>query len=186
MNLSAIESTEFVAEASRRAAHDPHSVHEAPVSAYFDWALTPERFSHLVVPAETWSWMKRLLGRSKKSPQLMSDLHATLAHRRALLQLARSGFGLLIGTKSDLGGEEEFLSRLGYSRAGASILGMGGAHDPIRAAWNRQPLAAAVELALTSPQQTVCIFGHDGDPAYLLRLKRDPRESVPSAAVNAG
>lgn len=184
MNLSAIESTEFLAEASRRAAHDPHSVHHAPVSAYFDWALTAERFSHVVVPAKTRSWVERLLGKPKQSPEAMSDLHATLARRRELLQLARSGFSLLIATKSALGSEEDFLGGLGYWRAGVSVLGMGGAHDPLRAAWNRRPLAAAVEVALTLPCQAVCIFGHDGDPIYLLRTKRGTRTSATTAAVD--
>jgi hypothetical protein len=186
MDLSAIESTELLAAASQRAARNPHSVHDAPVSAYLDWALTPGRFCHVVVAAESRSWLQRLLGGTEALPQMTTDLGMALARQPDLLKLARAGFRLLIGSRDDDSSEEDFLCRIGYSRAGASMLDGKGVHDPLSAAWNRRSLEEAVQLALAWPCRTVCIFGHDGDPVYLLRSVRDVGRSATRLVVNAG
>jgi hypothetical protein len=171
IELPAIESTELLADSSRRAARDPHSVHDAPISAYLDRILSPEHFSHVAFPAKAPSWLSRLIHRkTKEVPVRVDDLDAASARRQELLQVAGAGFALLIGTKDDLDREVEFFREMGYAPAGASKVGSNGAHDPLSAAWNRQSLAVAIQTAWTNQCRTVCIFGHDGDPVYLLRL----------------
>ena len=185
MELSDIAATEYFTDASRRAAQNPHSVHGAPVSAYLDWVLTPGRFSQVVVPAGNRLWLQRLLRKPARLPNMISDLDAIIARQRDFLQLACAGFGLLIGSKETVGAVGSYLRGLGYVKVGTSRLN-GGPHDPLMAAWNRRSLKAAVQLAFASPSRTVCIFGHDGDPAYLLHSAQDMSDPEVRLTENAG
>jgi hypothetical protein len=105
---------------------------------------------------------------------MVMDLDVASRDRQRLLQLARSGFALVIGSKEKMNEAALFLGTLGYRTCSEDAFCDVHASDLFRAAWNRDFLRAALSMAMQVPHGTLCIFGHDSDPVYLLRRSMTP------------
>lgn len=167
MNCESIEIVELSSDASKRTAEDPYSVHDDPISAYLDRVLSQEYFGSITIPGRRRTLLGRLLVRAGEPPAMLRDLGVARNRRQEFLRLARSGFALVIASKEEISETIRFLSTLGYRRCSCVTVS-----DLFHAAWGAESLRRAVDMAIKVPNNTLCIFGHDGDPAYLLRHKR--------------
>jgi hypothetical protein len=142
-----------------------------PVTKFFDWLLEADLFDCAVLASR-----KGMLQRPDW-PRVVLTAHEAKSGRPLLERAARSGFGLVICTRSGRSDLAEFFGRLGYRVEGSGIFGGGDEHDPVRPAWNREVLEQMVAVASRLCEHPLCVFGHDGDPVYLLYSDDSQHES---------
>jgi hypothetical protein len=130
-----------------------------PAGAFLDVALSSDVFRAVVFVG----------GRRKQSeePQIVTDLTEAIRQRPAVAKAMQVGFEVVFGVGMSIPDLEAQFAAWGYRELGRGRFGTGDDYDPTEASWSPEAFARAVEQAALHAT-TLCIFGHDWDPVYLL------------------
>jgi hypothetical protein len=160
-----LRAVEFSGDFSQKAASGGVVSAQDPIRSFFDRLLADGLFEVAVLVAK-----KGLLGRKDQIawPLVIESVDDAISARSNLEKIARSGFQLVVGTKSSRRDLEALFESLGYRKVGQATYGSGSDNDPARAAWDKESLQRAVVVAARLCDRPLCVFAHDGDPVYLL------------------
>ena len=138
------------------------SLHSEPLKTVLDWLFETKQFDCAVVAPRS-----GILQRHGWPRVLLAEYNRP-SERAILERAAQSGFRLVIGTRGGRQELTECFERVGYRVSGEGIYGTGDRHDPLRPASNAGALEQTVAIASRLCRNTLCLFGHDADPVYLL------------------
>jgi hypothetical protein len=132
-----------------------------PAGAFLDIALTSDVFRAVAFIAE----------RPHESGPLrtVTDLTEAIRKRPVLERAMQAGFEVVFGIRMTIPALQAQFVAWGYRELGRGRFGAEDEHDPSTVPWNatKEDFASAVEQAALHAT-TLCIFGHDADPVYLL------------------
>jgi hypothetical protein len=130
-----------------------------PAAAFLEIALTSDVFRAVVFVG----------GRRNQSgePQIVTELTEAIRQRLAAKKAMQVGFEVVFGLGMSIRDLEAQFAAWGYRELGRGRFGTGDEYDPTEASWSPEAFASAVEQAALHAT-TLCIFGHDWDPVYLL------------------
>jgi len=160
-----ILAVELCGDFSEKAAHGVTEISTDPMHDSLEWGLSDSVFMCAVIAPPQRN--PRKSGRHVW-PQATAMLSTAIDHRALLQESGNSGFELIVGTNSDCDTAIRVFGNLGYKEAGRSICGSHEKHDPLAAAWNKDDLTSAIQIAVRLSSGVLCLFAHDADPVYLL------------------
>ncbi len=168
VNLSSIAAKEFVLDRSLQSAFALEALNPDPLAEFLNRALCPDRFVCLVLTPRKKTITQCLLRVPEMLPVVLTNLEEVMSRMQMILPLVSSGFRVLIALSEPRQSLQRHIIGLGFQDAGESTLDADSEHNPLKASWNQKELITAVNTAFARPVQSVCLFGHDGDPLYVL------------------
>lgn len=133
---------------------------EDPAGAFLDIALTSEVFRAIVFIVDH---------RAKTGERAITDLAEAIRQRPTLEKAFQAGFEVVFGVRMPVSVLQARFAAWGFRELGRGRFGADDENDPSSVPWNvtKEAFASAVEEAALHAT-TLCIFGHDWDPVYLL------------------